>query len=98
MADPTVIAAVVLSVPATVSGLAAWRSASKTHNEVKTNHGLRQGDYVELTAMVVGELKEWSVQHAADDRHTFEVLSTGQDEIRAEQARVAAAITDKLEP
>lgn len=45
--DAGVAAAIVASVPATIGSLAAWRSANKTHNEVRTNHGVRAGSRIE---------------------------------------------------
>lgn len=98
--DPYVVIAFIGAVPSTIAAIAALQSSRRSkgvHDEIRTNHGLRQGDYVELTAMVVGELKDWSTQHAADDKHSFAVLSAGQEEIRAEQARVAAALSRAIE-
>lgn len=93
--DPTVTAAIVMgvcAVAAAVPGAIAARRVNKVHDEVRTNHGLRQGDYVELTAMVVGELKTAFTEHVEVDKASFDALTAGQAEIRAEQARVAGAL------
>lgn len=83
--DPVVIAAFIAAVPATVAGAAAWKAARGVHKEVRTNHGLRQGDYVELTAMVVGELRESFATHVQQDADNFATINEQLAEIASKQ-------------
>lgn len=67
MPDATVVAAIIAAGPATVASLAAWRSAKMTHAEVRTNHGKRNGQYIE-------ELAAWADFHTGQDAEQFAEL------------------------
>ena len=56
-----------------VGALAAWRNtrdakdeAQKIHIEVKTNHGMRAGEYLELIHADVRDLRSLIVEHITD--------------------------------
>lgn len=72
-----VLVAFVASVPATFAAL----SARRTHKEVQTNHGLRQGVRIENLTTDVLWLRENVVTKAEMDRHTSEDHAF-QDEVR----------------
>ncbi len=50
--------ALIAAVPATIAGLAAWRASRATHDEVRTNHGVRAGERIEALGDDVLWLKE----------------------------------------
>lgn len=57
------------------------RNIEAAHAEVRTNHGLRAGDYIEQ----IGPLVEWAIQHTVDD-------NAFQDRTDAHLARVQASL------
>lgn len=43
-----IIVAILAAVPPTILALASWRGTRQVHAEIKTNHGLRAGEYLEM--------------------------------------------------
>jgi hypothetical protein len=49
-----------------IGTMAAWRQAKSGHAEIKTNHGKRAGEYLELIHSDVQELRALMVDHITD--------------------------------
>jgi hypothetical protein len=49
-----------------IGTMAAWRQAKANGVEVKTNHGMRAGEYIELIHSDVQELRTLMVEHITD--------------------------------
>lgn len=47
-----IIVAFIATVPPTIMALASWGSSRKVHAEIKTNHGLRAGEYLEMQTVL----------------------------------------------
>jgi hypothetical protein len=75
---PPDIPTLVAIVPPTLMGLAALMQARRTHAEVRTNHGKRAGEYLEL-------LPQLLEAHAEVDTARF-------DQVQAEMQAVAAEL------
>lgn len=81
-ADPNIIVpAILTSVPviiAAVTGLIVTLRSNRrnrqatqaVHDEIKTNHGLRAGEYLEM----VGPLVDWAIEHTEADNEMREAL------------------------
>jgi hypothetical protein len=70
-----VIAAFVAAVPATIAAFAAWR----THSQVKTNHGMRAGEYLELTLSQLNAHTEQDDRNFRELRHEIVRLHEAKD-------------------
>lgn len=67
----------IAAVPSSVAAFAAVvsaRRARQTHAEVRTNHGLRAGEYLELVSANILDLKTSLDDHTANDTEQFEAL------------------------
>jgi hypothetical protein len=74
-ADPNIIVpAILTSVPVILAALAGLivtlrsnrknrQATNDVHDEIRTNHGLRAGEYLEM----IGPLVEWAEDHTRDD-------------------------------
>lgn len=49
-----------------VGTMAAWRKSKAVQVEIKTNHGMRAGEYIELIHSDVQELRTLMIQHVTD--------------------------------
>lgn len=72
--DPTVIAAVILAIPALVGAYASLR----TRNDVKTNHGKKIGTHVEDLVDFADNMQAWAVLHQDSDNQLREALGLGR--------------------
>ncbi len=64
--DPTVLAASIAAIPATIAGIAAWRAAGHTKKNTTTTNGRSAGEMIEDTNRVVHQLAVDLITHRSD--------------------------------
>lgn len=70
MLDPTVSAAIIVAIPASIGAYASLR----TRNDVKTNHGKKIGTHVEDLVDLASNMQAWAILHQESDNQLREAL------------------------
>lgn len=68
--DPTVLAAIIVAVPAAIGAYASLR----TRNDVKTNHGKKIGEHVEDLVDWADAFTAWAWHHQENDDRVAQYL------------------------
>lgn len=68
------VLAAIITVILTRSTRKNRRATEALHDDLRTNHGLRPGDYIEQSALAIFDLQKWARDHAQVDETIHRAL------------------------